>query len=81
MTYQYDFHVEDVTCEKCDARIKEALASLPGAQIIDYIRTPEDEAKIHFVTSEALSADQIEETIAQKSAGTSHQYQVRWDHM
>lgn len=79
MTYQYDFHVEDVTCEKCDARIKEALASLPGAQIIDYIRTPEDEAKIHFVASEALSARQIEETIAQKSAGTTHQYQVRWD--
>ncbi len=79
MTYQYNFHVEDVTCEKCDARIKEALAALPGAQIIDYVRTPEDEAKVHFVAREALSTQQIEETIAQKSAGTTHQYQVRWD--
>jgi copper chaperone CopZ len=79
MTYQYNFHVEDVTCEKCDARIKEALAALPGAQIIDYVRTPEDEAKVHFVASEALSTRQIEEIIAQKSLGTTHQYQVRWD--
>jgi copper chaperone CopZ len=79
MTYQYNFHVEDVTCEKCDTRIKEALAALPGAQIIDYVRTPEDEARVHFVASEALSGRQIEETIAQKSVGTTHQYHVRWD--
>ena len=79
MTHQYNFHVEDVTCEKCDARIKEALAALPGAQIIDYARTPEDEALVHFVASEALSTQQIEEAIAQKSVGTTHQYHVRWD--
>jgi copper chaperone CopZ len=80
MTYQYNFHVEDVTCEKCDARIKDALAALPGVQSINYVRTPENEAKVLFMSNDALSSQQIEESIAQKSIGTTHQYRVRWDH-
>ena len=79
MAYQYAFHVEDVTCEKCDARIKDALIALPGVQAIDYVRTPENEAQVRCMSTEALSSQQIEESIAQKSAGTTHQYRVRWD--
>jgi copper chaperone CopZ len=79
MTHQYAFRVEDVTCEKCDARIKNALAALPGVQTIDYVRTPENEAQVRCVSTEALSSQQIEESIVQQSAGTTHQYRVRWD--
>ncbi len=79
MTHQYAFCVEDVTCEKCDARIKNALVALPGVQTIDYVRTPENEAWVRCVSTEALSSQQIEESITQQSAGTTHQYRVRWD--
>jgi copper chaperone CopZ len=78
MTHHYTFRVEDVTCEKCDARIHAALASLPGAQHIEYVRTPSDEAEITFVSSEDVPRHVIEEAIAAKSTGTTHTYRVHW---
>jgi copper chaperone CopZ len=79
MTQSYHFHVEDVTCEKCDARIRNALLALPGAQQVLLERTPEDEAVVVFTTHEELSPEQIETAITEQSKGTSHLYQVRWD--
>jgi copper chaperone CopZ len=78
MAYQYNFRIEDVTCEKCDQRIQEALACLPGTQQIDYVRTPRNEAEVVLITNDSLSSELIEEAIAQKSVGTTHQYHVRW---
>ncbi len=79
MAHQHRFHVEDVTCEKCDARIRNALLALPGAQQIDLVRTPQDEAAVIFTTDEPLPPQQIEAAITQQSIGTTHHYQVRWD--
>lgn len=78
MSYQHHFHVEDVTCEKCDARVRNALLALPGAQQVELVRTPQDEAEVVFTTTEILSPTQIEAAIVQQSVGTTHQYRVRW---
>lgn len=79
MSYQYHFYVEDVTCEHCDARVRRALSALPGAENVELIRTPQNEADVVLTTIEALSPEQIETAIIQQSAGTTHHYSVRWD--
>lgn len=79
MDHHHHFHVEDVTCEQCDERVRTALLALPGAQKVELVRTPQDEAQVIFTTSERLSAEQIETAISRQSAGTAHQYRVRWD--
>jgi hypothetical protein len=79
MPYQYNFHVEDVTCEKCDVRVREALTGLPCALEVQLVRTPQDEAQVVLTASEAIPHPLIEQTIAQKSVGTTHQYRVRWE--
>jgi len=78
MDYQHHFHVEDVTCEKCDARVRNALLALPGAQQVELVRTPQDEAEVVFTTTEVIAPTQIEEAIEQQSVGTTHHYRVRW---
>ena len=75
---RYEFAVVDVTCEKCDARIRDAVAELPGATRIEYRRTPDDEASVSFESDETIGPDVIERAIAAKSAGTEHDYRVRW---
>ncbi len=72
---RYEFAVQDVTCEKCDARIRETVEGLPGAARIELVRTPENEARVAF---EAIAADVIERAIEAKSVGTEHDYWVRW---
>ena len=79
MTHQYRFSVEDVTCEKCDARVRSALLAFPGALQVDLERTPQNEATVVFTTNEAVAPEQIETAIVQQSEGTTHHYQVRWD--
>ena len=79
MSYQHKFLVEDVTCEKCDARIRNALTALPGTEQVELVRTANNEADVIFTTSEQLSPEQIETAITQQSTGTSHHYQVRWN--
>ncbi len=79
MGHQHRFHVEDVTCEHCDARVRNALLALPGAQNVELVRTPQDEALVVFTTVETLSPEQIETAITQQSVGTTHHYRVRWD--
>ena len=79
MSYQYNFHVEDVTCEKCDARVREALTELPGALEVQLVRTPQDEAQVVLTSSEVIPHPLIEQVIVQKSVGTTHQYRVRWE--
>ncbi len=79
MAHQYNFRVEDVTCEKCDIRIREALEGLPGAQHIEMVRTPRDEAEVVLQTSEIIAPELIEEVIAGKSSGTTHHYRVLWN--
>jgi copper chaperone CopZ len=79
MEYQHQFHVEDVTCEKCDARVRNALLALPGAQAVELVRTPQDEAAVLFTTTEVLDPEQIETAITHQSIGTTHHYRVRWD--
>ena len=78
MTHQHSFRVEDVTCEKCDIRIREALESLPGVQHIEMVRTPSDEAEVVLQSSQIIAPELIEERIAQKPAGTTHHYRVLW---
>ncbi|HLZ58644.1 MAG TPA: heavy-metal-associated domain-containing protein [Ktedonosporobacter sp.] len=78
MTHQYEFHVQDVTCEKCEVRIREALESLPGAEQIELVRTPQDEAEVVFRSRQTIEPHTIESVIEQKSQGTTHHYQVRW---
>lgn len=78
MSYHYLFYVEDVTCEKCEARIREALEGLPDSQQVDLTRTPQDEARVVFMARQEVPHTTIEQLIAQKSAGTTHQYRVRW---
>ena len=75
---RYEFTVEDVTCEKCDARIRDAVEGLPGAKLVRYVRTPADEALVSFEADETIGADVIEQAIEAKSAGTEHDYRVRW---
>jgi copper chaperone CopZ len=76
--HRYEFAVQDVTCEKCDARIREAVEGLPGATAIEYVRTPDDEARVSFQSDEMIGADVIERAIEAKSTGTEHDYRVRW---
>jgi copper chaperone CopZ len=76
--FQYVFHVEDVTCEKCEARIREALENLPGSADVKLVRTPQDEAEVQFAASQEISLPLIEQAIMEKSAGTTHTYRVRW---
>jgi hypothetical protein len=45
---------------------------------IEYVRTPEDEALVSFESDEAIPPDAIERAIEAKSAGTEHDYRVRW---
>lgn len=78
MDHQHHFHVEDVTCEHCDARVRNALLALPGAQKVELVRTPQDEAEVIFTTTEPVSPAQIETAITQQSIGTTHNYRVRW---
>ncbi len=79
MKYQHRFHVEDVTCEQCEARVRRALLALPGAQSVELVRTSQDEAAVFFTATEALGAEQIETAIARQSVGTTHHYRVRWE--
>ena len=79
MSYQQRFLVEDVTCEKCDARVRSALLSLPGAEQVELTRVLHDKAAVVLTSREAIPAAQIEDAIARQSAGTDHHYQVRWD--
>jgi len=79
MEYQHQFHVEDVTCEHCEARVRNALLALPGAQVVELVRTPQDEAEVLFTTTAVLAPEQIEAAITQQSIGTTHHYRVRWD--
>lgn len=79
MIHQYTFRVEDVTCEKCEVRIREALEGLPGAQQIELVRTPQDEAEVVFAANEAITPETIENVIERKSVGTTHHYHVRWE--
>jgi copper chaperone CopZ len=76
--HRYEFAVVDVTCEKCDARIREAVEELPGAIRVEYRRTPDDEGHVSFESDETIAADVIERAIEAKSAGTEHDYRVRW---
>jgi len=76
--HRYEFAVQDVTCEKCDARIREAVEGLPGAVQIELVRTPEDEARVSFESDEEIAADVIERAIEARSTGTEHDYRVRW---
>lgn len=78
MAHRYEFRVEDVTCEKCEARVRAALEELPGAQQIELLRTPQDEAVVVFETNQAIERQTIERAIEQQSAGTTHHYQVHW---
>lgn len=75
---RYEFTVVDVTCEKCEARVLAAVEGLPGADEIQVLRTPEDEARVSFVSEEQIPADVIERAVESKSAGTEHDYRVRW---
>jgi copper chaperone CopZ len=75
---RYEFTVVDVTCEKCDARIREAVESLPGAVAVQLLRTPVDEATVSFESADPIAAETIEQAIEAKSAGTEHDYRVRW---
>ena len=79
MPHTYNFLVEDVTCEKCDARMREALTGLPGTLAVQLTRTPQDQAEVTLTTSEAIEPQIIEQAVEQKSAGTTHQYHVRWN--
>ncbi|GHO84779.1 heavy-metal-associated domain-containing protein [Dictyobacter formicarum] len=79
MSYQQRFLVEDVTCEKCDARVRSALLSLPGAEQVELTRVPRDRAAVVLTSSEVIPAAQIESAIVQQSAGTDHHYQVVWN--
>jgi copper chaperone CopZ len=76
---RYEFTVVDVTCEKCDARIREAVEDLPGAAAVRLIRTPDDVALVSFESAEEVPTATIERAIESKSAGTEHDYRVRWD--
>jgi copper chaperone CopZ len=76
--HRYEFAVRDVTCEKCDVRIREAVEGLPGAGRIEFVRTPEDEAHVSFESDQAIAAEAIEQAIEAKSVGTEHDYRVRW---
>jgi copper chaperone CopZ len=76
--HRYDFAVTDVTCEKCDARIREAVEELPGAVQIELVRTPANAALVSFESDEEIAAAVIERAIEARSAGTEHDYRVRW---
>lgn len=78
MSYQHYFAVEDVTSEECDARIRSALLTLPGALRVELVRTPQNIADVLLTTTDVLSLEQIERVIRQKSVGTTHNYRVRW---
>jgi copper chaperone CopZ len=75
---RYEFAVLDVTCEKCDARVREAVEGLPGAVRVEVVRTPHDEAQVAFESEEAIASDLIVRVIEAQSAGTEHDYRVRW---
>jgi copper chaperone CopZ len=76
--HQYEFAVRDVTCEKCDARIREAVEGLPGAVQVELVRTPENEALVSFESDQEIAPTLIERAIEARSAGTEHDYRVRW---
>ena len=75
---RYEFTVVDVTCEKCDARIRDAVEGLPGAAAVEVVRTPDDVALVAFESAEEIATATIERAIESKSAGTEHDYRVRW---
>ncbi|HEY4025202.1 MAG TPA: heavy-metal-associated domain-containing protein [Candidatus Dormibacteraeota bacterium] len=75
---RYEFAVQDVTCGRCEARIREALESLPGAMAVDLVRIPENQACISFESAIPVDAATIERAIEQKSVGTEHHYKVLW---
>ena len=79
MTRAYMFHVNDVTCEHCEARVDEALRRLPGAQDVELVRVPEDRARVVFRASSDIPRPTIEQVISAASAGTTHRYSVDWD--
>ena len=78
MAHRYEFTVQDVTCEKCEARVRDAVQELPGAQRIDLVRTPKDEAQVVFESAGEFATSSIERAIEARSAGTEHTYRVRW---
>jgi copper chaperone CopZ len=73
-----EFAVRDVTCERCEARIREALEALPGALAVDMVRIPDDQAYVSFESAGPIDPATIERAIEQQSAGTEHDYRVRW---
>ncbi len=77
MSYRYDFYVEDISSESSIMEIREALAELPGAQHIELVRTPQQEARVILYVHEDLLPWVIEETLMM-SSGSAHHYCVRW---
>jgi copper chaperone CopZ len=78
MTREISFHIQDVTCEKCEARLQSALAGLPGVEDIRLTRAPQDEADVLVRSRDDLARAAIEEVVEKSSAGTTHNYRVRW---
>jgi copper chaperone CopZ len=79
MTRAYTFHVNDVTCEHCEARVQDALRGLAGAEDVQLARVPEDRAHVVFTATADIPRTAIEQVISDASAGTTHTYTVDWD--
>jgi copper chaperone CopZ len=79
MAETYEFHILDVTCEKCEVRLKAALGDLTGVEDVKLVRTPEDEADVILTAGESLVSALIEQVVEAASAGTDHDYRVRWE--
>ncbi|GEM_PF-2915945 len=83
---QYEFIVEDVMCEKCEARIRHALEDLPNTEEVDLNRLPHDEARVILTARDTIPQETIEQKVSQASIGAEQEvgsprhYQVRWVH-
>lgn len=74
---RHTFRVEDVTCYRCEDRIRAALAALPGVRRID-LTARAGYAMVTIEAPTALARSQIDRAVEVAAEGTNHHYRVTW---
>jgi copper chaperone CopZ len=78
MAQTYSCYVDDVTCEKCVARVETALQGITGVTDVTVTRQPNDIAEVSWSAEQPIAPAEVEERVAAASQGTEHHYHVRW---
>ena len=75
--YRYNCLVTDVTCVRCEERIRQALLAVPGIIAVEVERDGERRAaEVRAWVQAVVPSVSLKRAIEEASVGTRHRYQV-----